>query len=176
LEIIDSKTMLTHHTWIWDMVNTSDIPLNAVHYDLTGDVPRDYFDLHLKVTDGHGNRLELFGGFPLRSSHRNFYAHLSTPIKKNQKSLIKLEYDWEEPNRSFEYVLSSNSKKFKYFFTAPTNLKVNPRILETLNPNTEKRIVAHHPEIRCFDNYAEIVWETATNQKIQPLDRFRFQW
>ena len=115
---------MTHHTWIWDIKNISKEPLTAIFYGLGGDVPRDFPKLNVKVTDENNNKLEILALDVNKPLQKAFHVKLAKPIRKNQSGrIVKLEYDWEEPERNFEYAFSSKSKKFRYFFTAPKDLQ-----------------------------------------------------
>src|SRR6267143_4890886 len=46
LEITDPKTMMAHHTWIWQVINITEELAEQVSYYLEGDVPRDFPDLN----------------------------------------------------------------------------------------------------------------------------------
>jgi hypothetical protein len=144
---------------------------------LGGDSPRDFSDLNVKITDENNNRLEIISLDVNKPLEKSFFVKLVRPVRKNQSGrLIKLEYDWEEPERNFAYVFASKSKKFKYFFTAPKDLDIKHRILETVKNLGEKRRAEPPADIKYLDNRTEISWETAKNHKIQPHDTLEFQW
>lgn len=177
LEITNSKTMMTHHTWIWDFKNTSKDPLTAIFYGLGGDVPRDFSDLNVKVTDEDNNRLEIISLDVNKPLQKAFHVKLAKPIRKHHTGrFVKLEYDWEEPEKNFVYAFSSKSKKFKYFFTSPKDLQIKHRILEAMRDRADKRRVEPPPAIRYLDDRTEIVWESTKNRSIQAHDVFEFQW
>jgi hypothetical protein len=177
LKIIDVKSMLTRHTWIWNVKNTSKNPLSEIFYDLGGDVPKDFSDLNVKVTDEKNNTLEVISLDVNKPVQKAFHVKLATPIRKNQSGrLIILEYDWEEPERVFEYSLSSKSKKFSYVFTAPKELKIKHRVLEVVRGLGIKRRADPPPKITYHNNSTEIVWESPKNRKLLTHDTFEFQW
>jgi len=177
LEITDSKTMMTHHTWIWSIRNISKEPLKALYYSLGGDVPRTFPKLNVKVTDEDNNRLEIISLDVNKPYQKAFHVRLAKPVRKYQSGrIVKLEYDWEEPERNFEYAFASKSKKFKYFFTAPKDLQIKHRILEAVRDRADKRRVEPPANVKYLDEHTEIVWESAKNQKIRAHDIFEFQW
>jgi hypothetical protein len=177
LEITDSKTMMTHHTWIWSIRNISKEPLKALYYSLGGDVPRTFPKLNVKVTDEDNNRLEIISLDVNKPLQKAFHVKLAKPIRKYQSGcIVKLEYDWEEPERNFEYAFASKSKKFKYFFTAPKDLQIKHRILEAVRDRADKRRVEPPANVKYLDEHTEIVWESANNQKMRAHDIFEFQW
>jgi hypothetical protein len=177
LEITDSKTMMTHHTWIWDIKNISKEPLTALYYGLGGDVSRDFPKLNVKVTDENNNRLEILALDVNRPLQKGFHVRLAKPIRNSQGGrIVKLEYDWEEPERNFQYEFASKSKKFKYFFTAPKDLQIKHRILESVGYRADKRRVEPPANVKYLNNRTEIIWESAKNYKILAHDIFEFQW
>ena len=44
LDVLDPKSMLTHHVWTWNLVNISDVPRDEIFYYLDGDSPKDFAD------------------------------------------------------------------------------------------------------------------------------------
>jgi hypothetical protein len=177
LDITDPKTMMTHHTWIWDIKNTNKDPLTAIFYGLGGDVARDFADINVKVTDEDNNNLEIISLDTNKPLQKSFHIRLAKPIRKNQNGrIVRLEYDWEEPERNFVYAFSSKSKKFKYVFTSPKGLPIKHRILESVRDRADKRRVEPPPIIKYLDDRTEITWESAKNHKILAHDVFEFQW
>jgi len=45
LDVKDIKTMLTHHEWIWNLINISDKPQDDIYYYLEGDIPKEFADM-----------------------------------------------------------------------------------------------------------------------------------
>ena len=177
LEITDSKSMMTHHTWIWNVKNISKDPLKTIYYGIGGDLPRDFGDLNVKITDENNKKLEILTLDVNKPLQKAFHVKLTKPIRRNQSGrIIKLEYDWEEPDRNFEYTFSSKSKKFKYFFTAPKDLPIKHRMLEVIKNLGDKQRVEPPLKVKYLKDRTEIVWEAAKKHNIQANDTFEFQW
>ncbi|MEM3063807.1 MAG: adenylate/guanylate cyclase domain-containing protein [Candidatus Nitrosotenuis sp.] len=176
LDVLD-KSMMTHHTWIWDVKNTANEPLSQVYYDIGGDVPKDFADLNVSIKDENGNKLEIISLDVNKPHEKKFNVKLATPIRKNQKGKLILEYDWEEPERVFEYMFSARCKKFKYSFTIPKNIPIKNMILEVV-PGLEvmKKRVEPPPAITYTNNKTMIVWETKGKQIINRLSAYEFKW
>lgn len=173
LEIANPKTM-THHTWVWEIKNMTSVPLTFIHYKISGDYPKEFSQLNVKITDEKNNLLEIIRFNENRSFEKDFTVALDTPILKHQRGkLLKLEYDWEEPERYFRYHFASKVKNFKYFFTAPKDLKIKPKIIELTT--LRKREIEPIPDIKYTDERIEIFWETEKNRKIH-ADAFEFRW
>jgi hypothetical protein len=177
LEITNLKTMMTHHTWVWDIKNTSKEPLTAIFYGLSGDVPREFPKLNVKVTDEENNRLEILALDVNRPLQKGFHVKLAKPIRKYQRGrIVKIEYDWDEPERSFEYAFPSKTKKFRYFFTAPKGLELKHRILEAVRDRADRRRVEPPSEVKYLNDHTQIIWETPKNHKIRAHDVLVFEW
>lgn len=176
LDVVEEKSMRTHHTYIWNIKNTSSTPLDNLFYDIGGDIPRDFRDLNVRIKDENNKNLEIVSLDSNKDHEKKFHVKLDQPIKKSQKNRIfKLEYDWEEPYRVFEYVFSSKCKKFKYIFTAPRSLKMKHRILEIDRELGAKKIAETPPKISYTSKKTRVVWETK-GRIFKKHQAFEFQW
>lgn len=177
LDVKDPQTMMTHHTWIWDVKNMTNNPLEQIFYHLNGDTPKDFSEMNVKIFDENNNKLDLVSLEMNRPHEKQFYVQLKKAVKKNQrKRILKLEYDWEEPERVFEYVFSSNCKKFKYRFTIANNVQIKNRILEVVRELGIKKRAEPPPKIKYHKKSTEIIWETSKNTKILAHNTFEFHW
>lgn len=174
LDILDAKTMLVHHKWLWNIINITNRPMNLVFYSLDGDVPKDFPELNVRVSDENKNELENLTLHENKPLHKEFTVQLKRPIKPKQKNrFLLLEYDWEEPEKSFSYRTASGCKKFKYYFSAPKEVQVKNKILKVDPEIGIRRLATPTPKIRYSKNKTEIKWET---QNLKPYDTFRFEW
>jgi len=176
LDVKDPKTMLTSHVWKWDLTNVTNNPLNHLFYSLVGDSPKDISDMNLRITDKNKDELEILSIEKDKPTEKEFFVKLNKPLGKNQKGVFKLEYDWEEPDRVFEYVLPAKCKKFRYVFSMPKGIKIKNRILEIVKELGYKTRADPPPKIKFLKNKTEITWETADKRKTNPYDSFEFQW
>lgn len=173
VEILDTKTMLTHHTLIWNIRNISKEPKDQIFYYLDGDIEKDFADMNVKVTDDRGNRLNILGVAVNKPYHKEFNVQLNRPILPKQRRTLKLEYDWEEPDRNFGYRFASGCKRFSYTCLVPKGLDVKSRILK-VDTETGQRIHASPPaNVKYLDDRTSISWEK-TNLKA--YDAFVFEW
>ncbi|MGI0008926.1 MAG: hypothetical protein ACRD92_04825, partial [Nitrosopumilaceae archaeon] len=117
LDVVEPTTLLTHHTWVWKLENISKEPKEQVHYIIDGDKEKDFKDLHVTVKDERGNSLEVLTVDQIKPTHKEFNVQLRNPMLPKQVKTLKLEYDWEEPDRSFYYRVASDCKEFTYLFT-----------------------------------------------------------
>jgi len=166
--------MLTHHTWIWNLLNVSDEPRDEIFYYLDGDIPKDFPDMNVKVTDEEENELEIIALSENKPTHKEFNVKMKKPIKPRQrKRFLKLEYDWEEPERNFFYKLPTDCKKFTYKFTIPKGVDVKNRILKVDTELGYKWVADPPPTIKYLQEGTVIKWE-GTN--LNAFDAYKFEW
>lgn len=177
LDVTDPKTMMTHHTWIWDVKNITKDPLEQVYYSIGGDVAKDFGELDVKIRDENGNKLDIISLDVNKDYEKKFNVQLKNPIRRKQTGrLLILEYDWEEPSRVFEYVFSASCKKFSIIFTIPNTIPIKTKILEVDTTLGVKRRATTSPIMSYTKNKTMIKWESAEKHTIQRHDTYEFQW
>jgi len=176
LDVTDPTTMMTRHTWIWEVKNTSEKLLDKIFYDIGGEISKDFADLNMKITDGNNKKLDIASLEKNTGLEKKFFVALKKPLRRNQKGIVKIQYDWEEPERSFLYVFSSKCKKFRYVFTMPKGVEIKSRILEVVSELGLKKRAEPTPTIKHLKDKTEVIWETAKNHKVNQHDAFEFQW
>ncbi len=172
IDVTDLKTMMCHHTWLWNVINITDESTDQVSYYLEGDTPRDFADLNLTIKDENNKKLKIVSLNMNKPEHKEFIVKLNKPIKPNQKGILKLEYDWEEPERKFFYTLSTDCKRFKYLFTTPKSLEVKPRVLK-VDPATRFKTYASPPEVKYLKDRTEIRWQASN---VRAYEGYQFEW
>ena len=173
LKITNPKTMKTRHTWIWDVVNISKDSISKIYYYLDGQIPKNFADLNVKVTDGNKNRLKIGDITADNPLHKEFYAILAKPILPKQGIKLVLEYDWEDPERFFSYKFLSGAKKFNYSCIVPKEINLKNKILK-IDTGTGYRVHATPPSaIKRLNNMAIITWKKSN---IIPQDAYEFYW
>jgi len=174
LEVKDPKTMMTHHTWVWNLINVSNEPRDEIFYYLDGDVPKDFPDMNVKVTDDEGNELDIMALSENKPTHKEFNVKMKKPIKpKQRKRFIKIEYDWEEPERNFFYKLPTDCKKFSYKFTIPKGADVKNRVLKVDTELGYKWVADPAPTIKYLKEGTTINWE---GKNLKAFDAYKFEW
>jgi len=175
LDVTDIKSMATHHTWIWHVRNISKEPLDTMYYNVAGDTDKEFEELNLKISDEKNNQLVVSSREINKLREKEFYVKFKTPLKKSQKGrFLKLEYDWDEPDRNFIYGIPTKCKKFKFTFTAPKKLELKSRMLQKIGG--KKRRVDGIPKIKYTKDRVEFSWESPKKYKIEVNDEFEFQW
>lgn len=177
LDVKDPKTMMTHHKWIWDVKNNSKKPLEQVFYNIGGDVPKDFRDLHISIKDEKNKKQEILTIDENKELEKKFNVKLAHPIRRKQHGrILKLEYDWEEPNRVFQYDFSGNCKRFKYVFTIPSGIEIKNRVLQVVRELGIKKRAEPPAKIRYLPKKIEVTWENDKKNKINRFDSYEFQW
>lgn len=173
LIIEDIKTMLTHHVWIWNLINVSDKPRDQIYYYLDGDVPKDFSAMNVRVYDDEENQLEISLN-ENKPTHKEFYVKLKSPIKPRQRNrFLKLEYDWEEPEHTFFYKIPTDCKKFSYEFFVPKGYDVKNRILK-VDSELGYKFLAEPPAATNYTPQGtRITWEI---KNLKAFDAYKFEW
>ena len=173
LDIQDPKTMLGHHEWIWNLINVSDEPRDEIFYYIDGDAPRDFPDMHVRVTDEEENELEITLS-ENKPTHKEFNVKMKKPIKPRQrKRYLKIEYDWEEPDRNFFYKLPTDCKRLTYKFTMPKGVEVKNRVLKVDTELGYKWVADPPPTTKYLPEGTVITWEGAN---LKAFDAYKFEW
>jgi hypothetical protein len=174
LEIIDETNWLTHHTLTWNPVNISNGPIDRIFYYLDGDVPRMFPDLNVTIKDEDEKELEIMSLNVNKPYHKEFFVKLRKPLKPEEKGrAMKLEYDWEEPDRHFSYRSASDCKKLTYRLTVPKGIEVNQKVVKADTETGEKTLAPTPAVVKYLPNKTEISW-SASN--IKAYDAYRFDW
>lgn len=173
LEVIDTKTMLTHHTWTWNVVNVAKEPKELVFYYLDGDTPKEFADMNVTVKDERGNKLDIQSLNVNKPYHKEFNVKMNRPLKPKQKKILILEYDWEEPERTFFYRFASDCKKFVYNFVMPKGTELKTRVLKVDSETGYKIHANPPPAIKYSENKMNVKWSKAN---LHAYDAYQFDW
>ena len=173
LDVTEPTTLLTHHTWVWKLENISKEPKEQVHYIIDGDKERDFKDLHVTVKDERGNNLEILTVDVNKPTHKEFNVKMRNPMLPKQVKTLKLEYDWEEPDRSFYYRVASDCKDFTYLFSISKEAQIKTRVLR-VDAETGYRVYASpNPVVKYLDDKTVVSW---SKNNLKAFDAYQFQW
>lgn len=166
LKVLDPKTMLTNHTWIWDVQNITSEPRTRLHYNIGGDIPKDFADLNVKATDSKGRKLKIVNIGEDDPTQKIFDVELINPLTpRSRLRNLRMEYDWEEPKRFFEYKPLTDCQ-FSYQLTVPKEVKGKKiRILIVDYDLGEKHIAEPGPEVIPGKKETKIIWKTKNAKK-----------
>ena len=173
LEVLDTKSMLTRHKWSWNIVNISKEPKQQIFYYLDGDAPKEFSDMNVSVMDERGNKLEILSVNVNKPYHKEFNVLLKNPLKPKQRKTLTLSYDWEEPQKTFFYKVSSDCKKFEYQFTIPKGIELRSRILKVDTETGYKIHASPPPDVKQLEDKVQINW-SKTN--LRAYEAYQFDW
>lgn len=174
LHVTDITTMMTHHHMNWNLWNISTKPVERIFYYLEGGVSKDFPEMNVVVKDEENQELEMNSLNVNKPYHKEFYMKLRRPLKPGQKGRwVKLEYDWEEPERHYHYRLSSNCKKFNFALFVPRQLQISQKVVCVGIETGEKRYASTPARVRFLSNETQVTWEA---KNLQAHDAYRFDW
>ena len=173
LEILDQETWLTRHTWFMDVINVSKKPMNQIFFSLDGDSPKEFGDLNVSIKDEHDNTLEILAVNVNRPYHKQFNAQLNRPLKPKQRKIVILEYDWEEPKRTYFYRFASGCRHFTYSLTVPREVELDIRILKVDTETGSKVDASPVPELFNDNDKTVVRW---SKDDLMIEDAYEFNW
>jgi hypothetical protein len=174
LHVTDISNMMTHHHMNWNLLNVSTRPVDRVFYYLEGGTPKEFPELNVVVKDEENKELDMISLNVNKPYHKEFYMKLRKPLKPDQKGRwVKLEYDWEEPERRYLYRLSSNCRKFSFALFVPRKLQINQKVVNVGIETGEKRYSSVPARVNFLANETQVLWET---KNLQAHDVYRFDW
>ena len=174
LDVLDPKTMLTHHVWKWNLINLADSPRDEVFYYLEGDSPKDLADMNLKVYDEEGNDAEIFNLSVNKPTRKEFTVRLKKPLKPRQrKRFVTMEYDWEEPERTYFYKVPTDCKTLSYNFSIPKGVQIKNRVLKVDTELGYKWNADPPASIKFLSNKTKINWQ---GKNLKAFDAYQFDW
>ena len=172
LDVIDIKTMLTHHTWSWTVRNVSKETKDQIFYTLDGDSPKDFSQMNVKISDDKGKQLEIQSLNVNKPYHKEFVVKLP-PIPPKKIKSIKLQYDWEEPDRTFLNRVPSDCKQLTYLFSIPKGVDIKIRVLK-VDMDTGLKILADPaPSVKHLEDKTIVSW---SKQNLKAYDAYQFLW
>lgn len=173
LEVKNPKTMMTHHTMIWDLVNVSNTPKDMIHYSVEGDKPRHFEDLHVLVTDSKRKKLKILAVNAKNPLKKTFTVQLDNPIQPGSMKMLKVEWDWEEPERSYQHTFSSECKKFRYFLKISKKISLNQRVLKVVPAIGHAEFASPAPIVKYRNGKTVVSWE---RKGILANEAYRLDW
>jgi hypothetical protein len=174
LDVLDPKNMLTHHVWTWNLVNISDAPRDEIFYYIDGDSPKDFADMNVKVYDEEGQEAELLSLSENKPTHKEFSVRLKKPIKPRQrKRFVTIEYDWEEPERTFFYKVPTDCKSFTYKFSIPSGVEIKNRALKVDAELGYKWNADPPATLKFLKDTTTVSWE---GKNLKAFDAYKFDW
>ena len=174
IEIIDINRMLVRHKQTTVFKNVSEQVIEKFVDSIDTDVPTSWDSLNLRVFSKYENRfaeVEVITDTPL---HKTYHVKLSSYVFPGQIGEYTMQYDLEEPERYFLYVVHTQIGLFEFVLIYPKSIgQLSFRVYD-FKPDAGAKIpVAIRPEYSEFDEKNVIIW-TANNPKIG--SNLRFEW
>jgi len=172
LDVKDPITMMTHHTYIWNLVNISGKTQERIQYQLGGEVKKDLSDLNIMVLDDKNNNVEIDRIDVNRPLYKEFFVKLNRSIRpRAMLKDLKLEYDWEEPDREFRFSLKTDCKNFSCKAIIPNKAEPKVRFFKRVGGLDEKQPLS--PKIKMGKQQTQAIWE---GKNLKAYDEYIFQW
>jgi class 3 adenylate cyclase len=172
LEVLDEITMMTHHMLEWSLQNISNDTIDKVFFYLEGDTPKEFSELHMVIRDGDGKELNIVSLDKNKPYKKAFHTKLRKPLKPQETGKVIYEWDWEEPERHYEYRMASDCKKFYYKLLVPRHMSLKQKVVrEAVEIGLKTH--AEPPTVRYLKDKIEITWSA---KNLQMFDAYRFDW
>jgi len=174
LNIVDEKTMMTHHTNLIQLVNQFQDDAERYFIRLEGDVPKDFPDLNVKISDEDGKELRISSLNVNKPLTKEFFVRFNKPLKPNQKGKsLKIEWDWEEPEKHYDYTFASDCKTFHYLLSVPRDMPIRQRVLKR-EPHVYEWTYEETPATTQYlEKSTQVEW---TGSNILAFHAYRFDW
>ena len=172
LDVLDAKTMLTTHTWVWTLTNISKEAKDQVFYTIDGDTPKEFSDMNVNISDDRGRQIEIMSLNVNKPYHKEFFAKIP-PIEPKKSRTLRLKYDWEEPEKNFLFRIPSDSKQLTYTLSLPKGYDPQIRILKVDLDTGLKINAAPSPTIKKFDDKTIVSW---TKTGLKAFDAYQILW
>ncbi|HUL51701.1 MAG TPA: hypothetical protein VLT10_00340 [Verrucomicrobiae bacterium] len=174
IEVTDYKKMTAHHTWVWNLVNVSKETKSEVFYYINGQIPKKFGSLNIRITDlKDGKKLKIAKISLDRPLRKEFFVALRKQVKPRGNLSLKMEFDWEMPDRMLTYKFPSSVKKFSYVCRLPKQMDVKSTILKTDVDTGQKIHVTPPPVVKMQKENTVISWEKSS---IRPREAYQFRW
>jgi hypothetical protein len=173
LDVKNPKTMMTHHTMIWDLENVSNEPKDMIHYDILGDIPRKFSDLNISVKDSRGKDLKIVSIDAKNPLHKKFKVQLDKPIIPGNKKMLKVEWDWEEPERVYNHTFSSDCKKFRFVLNISNDVELEQKVLKNLPGQGQAMFASPPPVVKFRNGRTLVLWE---KKNVMAHDEYMLKW
>jgi len=106
--------------------------------------------------------------------HKEFSVRLKTPLKPRQrKRFVTIEYDWEEPERTFFYKVPTDCKLFTYNFSIPKGIEIKNRALKVDSELGYKWNADPPSTIKFLPDKTTITWQ---GKNLKAFDAYQFDW
>ena len=175
ITITNADTMLVHYKRVYEIQNATDKPLRTVTHEIWTDVEKKWEDLNVRVIDDEGKELVISEVEFDKPKQKKFATTFVKPLMFGDNRKYVLEYDVEEPDRSFENIFNIRCGKFVVRIDYPLNAKIRTPTAYEVNIEQEKKTKCSiQPLIRPKGKNRTIAEWSVENCRL--LQTFRFEW
>jgi hypothetical protein len=175
--IKDPEKMLVHYERIYEIQNASDQAVRTVTHEIATDVPKSWKDLNLRIVDDEGNNLVISDVEVDDPRQKKFDTTFARPLEFGDKRRYSMEYDVEEPHRSFENMFFERCGQFIVRIDYPVDRRIcTPKVFEVSSDkssNREKPSALQPTIIRKKNNRCVVEWSAKDCVELQS---FKFTW
>ena len=172
LDVLDTKTMLTRHAWIWTLLNISKETKDQIFYTIDGDTPKEFSDMNVRISDDKGRPIDIMSLNVNKPYHKEFFAKI-TPVEPKKLKTVKLQYDWEEPEKNFLFRVPSDCKEMTYILSVPKGYEPQIKVLKVDLETGLKMHATPSPTTKRFDDKVVISW---TKTGLKAFDAYQIFW
>jgi len=172
LEDVLGDGMFRKHIFVYSIKNHQSWPLYYMPFRIAGDTECTYEEVNFKATDpatGSSYDAIIIEDNP---TDKRLLIKLKTPLLPTESTDIKLEYQWDEPARTYVY---SSATKMNYFeFSIATNREV--KLSSSLTPPNGNLTIDLSNEITHESNEKwKHIWRLVMRD-IEAFSVFQFKW
>lgn len=175
IRIMNPETMLVHYKRIYEIQNATEDPVRTVTHQIATDIQKSWEELNIRVVDDEGKDLVISAIDVNKPKQKKFDTTFVRPLMFGDKRRYVLEYDVEEPDRSFENIFEVKCGKFVVRIDYPTDRIVKtPTVFEVNRVKGIKNRCIIQPAIkRKGTNRSVAEWSV---ENCPPQTSFRFEW
>lgn len=175
IQVMNSDTMLVRYKREYEIQNATEVPVRTVSHQIATDVSKSWDELNIRVVDDEGSDLVVSEIEVNKPKQKKFDTTFVKPLMFGDKRRYVLEYDVEEPYRSFENIFLVKCGKFVVSIDYPNNGKINtPTAYEVNRVKDTKRKCLIQPTIRQKRrNRCVAEWSV---DDCAPQKSFKFEW
>lgn len=175
ISISDPKTMLVHYKRVYEIQNVAEEPVRTVTHQIATEVPKSWEELNIRIVDDEGNDLVISEISINKPKQKEFATSFARPLMFGDKRRFTIEYDVEEPDRSFENIFLTRCGRFIVRIDYPAREKITvPRVYEVnTEEETEKKCAIQPKLTRGKRDRLLAEWSVVDCAELQS---FRFEW
>jgi hypothetical protein len=175
IRIMNPDRMFVHYRRVYEIQNVTEEPVRTVTHQIATDVAKSWDELNIKVVDDEGKDLVISEIEVNKPKQKKFDTTFARPLKFGDKRRYILEYDVEEPDRSFENIFLVKCGKFVVNIDYPLDGNIHTPTAYDVNTEQEKitkcsvqPIIRPKGRNRCIADWSI--------EDCFPQQSFRFEW